>query len=276
MALTNFIPQLWSGALLAHLDKAHVVANLVNRNYEGMIRQAGDTVIINQLGDITVKDYVENTDVEAPEDLSTTKKTLTIDKQKYFNFQIDDVEKAQVAGNLMDAAMQRAAYALADETEKIILTAIDTDAANKLAPVVALDETNIYKELVKVKVAMDKKNVPSQGRWLVVSPDTHALLLQDTRFVATGGSMAEETLRNGFIGRVLGFDVYLSNNLSTLTNGNAAIAGVNMAVTFAEQIVETEAYRMEKRFSDAVKGLNVFGVKVIYPDCLVCLKSTPS
>lgn len=276
MALTNFIPQLWSGALLAHLDKAHVVANLVNRNYEGMIRQAGDTVIINQLGDITVKDYVENTDVEAPEDLSTTKKTLTIDKQKYFNFQIDDVEKAQGAGNLMDAAMQRAAYALADETEKIILTAIDTDAANKLAPVAALDETNIYKELVKVKVAMDKKNVPSQGRWLVVSPDTHALLLQDTRFVATGGSMAEETLRNGFIGRVLGFDVYLSNNLSTLTNGNAAIAGVNMAVTFAEQIVETEAYRMEKRFSDAVKGLNVFGVKVIYPDCLVCLKSTPS
>ena len=276
MALTNFIPQLWSGALLAHLDKAHVVANLVNRNYEGMIRQAGDTVIINQLGDITVKDYVENTDVEAPEDLSTTKKTLTIDKQKYFNFQIDDVEKAQGAGNLMDAAMQRAAYALADETEKIILTAIDTDAANKLAPVVALDETNIYKELVKVKVAMDKKNVPSQGRWLVVSPDTHALLLQDTRFVATGGSMAEETLRNGFIGRVLGFAVYLSNNLSTLTNGNAAIAGVNMAVTFAEQIVETEAYRMEKRFSDAVKGLNVFGVKVIYPDCLVCLKSTPS
>ena len=276
MALTNFIPQLWSGALLAHLDKAHVVANLVNRNYEGMIRQAGDTVIINQLGDITVKDYVENTDVAAPEDLSTTKKTLTIDKQKYFNFQIDDVEKAQGAGNLMDAAMQRAAYALADETEKIILTAIDTDATNKLEPVAALDETNIYKELVKVKVAMDKKNVPSQGRWLVVSPDTHALLLQDTRFVATGGSMAEETLRNGFIGRVLGFEVYLSNNLSTLTNGNAAIAGVNMAVTFAEQIVETEAYRMEKRFSDAVKGLNVFGVKVIYPDCLVCLKSTPS
>lgn len=81
-------------------------------------------------------------------------------------------------------------------------------------------------------------------------------------------------LQNGFVGRVLGFDVYLSNNLETLKNGNAAIAGVNMAVTFAEQIVETEAYRMEKRFSDAVKGLNVFGVKVIYPECLVCLKKS--
>lgn len=275
MALTNFIPQLWSGALLAHLDKAHVVGNLVNRNYEGEIRQYGDTVKISQIGDIAVNDYVENTDINDPEELSVTQKVLTIDKQKYFNFQIDDVDAAQIRTSLMDAAMQRAAYALADATEKIILTAIDTDATNKLLPAAALDETNVYKEIVKMKVAMDKANVPSQGRWLVVSPDTHALLLQDQRFVATGGTMAEETLRNGFIGRILGFDVYLSNNISTLTNGNAAIAGVNMAVTFAEQIVETEAYRMEKRFADSVKGLNIFGVKVIYPECLVCLKSTP-
>lgn len=276
MALTNFIPQLWSGALLAHLDKAHVVANLVNRNYEGEIRQYGDTVKISQIGDITVNDYVENTDINDPEELSVTQKVLTIDKQKYFNFQIDDVDAAQNRTSLMDAAMQRAAYALADATEKIILTAIDTDATNKLLPAAALDETNVYKEIVKMKVAMDKANVPSQGRWLVVSPDTHALLLQDQRFVATGGTMAEETLRNGFIGRILGFDVYLSNNISTLTNGNAAIAGVNMAVTFAEQIVETEAYRMEKRFADSVKGLNIFGVKVIYPESLVCLAKTPS
>lgn len=274
MALTNFIPQLWSGALLAHLDKAHVVANLVNRNYEGEIRQYGDTVKISQIGDITVSDYTENSDITDPEELSVTQKVLTIDKQKYFNFQIDDVDAAQGRTSLMDAAMQRAAYALADATEKIILTAIDTDATNKIVPAATLDATNVYKELVNVKVAMDKKNVSTTGRWLVVSPDTHALLLQDDRFVGTGGTVAESNLQNGFVGRVLGFDVYLSNNLESLTNGNAAIAGVNMAVTFAEQIVQTEAYRMEKRFADAVKGLNVFGVKVIYPDALVCLKKS--
>lgn len=274
MALTNFIPQLWSGALLAHLDKAHVVANLVNRNYEGEIRQYGDTVKISQIGDITVSDYTENTDINDPQELSVTQKVLTIDKQKYFNFQIDDVDAAQIRTSLMDAAMQRAAYALADETEKIILTAMDTDATTKIVPAATLDATNVYKELVNVKVAMDKKNVSTTGRWLIVSPDTHALLLQDSRFVGTGGSMAESTVQNGFVGRVLGFDVYLSNNISTLTNGNAAIAGVNMACTFAEQIVETEAYRMEKRFADAVKGLNIFGVKVIYPDALVCLKKS--
>ena len=275
MAVTGFIPQLWSGALLAHLDKAHVVGNLVNRNYEGEIRQYGDTVKISQIGDITVNDYTENSDITDPEELSVTQKVLTIDKQKYFNFQIDDVDAAQGRTSLMDAAMQRAAYALADATEKIILTAIDTDATNKIVPATTLDATNVYKELVNVKVAIDKKNVSTTGRWLVVSPDTHALLLQDDRFVGTGGTVAESNLQNGFVGRVLGFDVYLSNNLESLTNGNAAIAGVNMAVTFAEQIVQTEAYRMEKRFADAVKGLNVFGVKVIYPDCLVCLKTTP-
>ncbi len=274
MAVTGFIPQLWSGALLAHLDKAHVVGNLVNRNYEGEIRQYGDTVKISQIGDITVSDYTENSDITDPEELSVTQKVLTIDKQKYFNFQIDDVDAAQGRTSLMDAAMQRAAYALADATEKIILTAIDTDATNKIVPAATLDATNVYKELVNVKVAMDKKNVSTTGRWLVVSPDTHALLLQDDRFVGTGGTVAESNLQNGFVGRVLGFDVYLSNNLESLTNGNAAIAGVNMAVTFAEQIVQTEAYRMEKRFADAVKGLNVFGVKVIYPDALVCLKKS--
>ena len=276
MAVTGFIPQLWSGALLAHLDKAHVVGNLVNRNYEGEIKQYGDTVKISQIGDITVSDYTENSDITDPEELSVTQKVLTIDKQKYFNFQIDDVDAAQNRTSLMDAAMQRAAYALADATEKIILTAIDTDATNKIVPAATLDATNVYKELVNVKVAMDKKNVSTTGRWLVVSPDTHALLLQDDRFVGTGGTVAESNLQNGFVGRVLGFDVYLSNNLESLTNGNAAIAGVNMAVTFAEQIVQTEAYRMEKRFADAVKGLNVFGVKVIYPESLVCLAKTPS
>lgn len=274
MAVTNFIPKLWSARLLAHLDKAHVVANLVNRDYEGEIKQFGDTVNINQIGAITVSDYTKNGDISAPQELSTDEKKLVIDKQKYFNFQIDDVDAAQVRSSLMDAAMQRAAYALAEETEKAILAEMDGNATHKIVPAATLDETNIYKELVGVKLKMDKANVPTVGRYLIISPETHSLLLQEDRFVSTGGAMAEGILRNGLVGQVLGFDVYLSNSLDSLTNGNAAIAGVKMAVTFAEQITETEAYRMEKRFADAVKGLNVFGCKVLYPDALVCLKKS--
>lgn len=274
MAVTTFIPQLWSGALLAHLDKAHVVANLVNRNYEGEIRQYGDTVKINQIGAITINDYTENSDIEDPQDLTTTETVLKIDKQKYFNFQIDDVDQAQVRSDLMNSAMQRAGYALADETEKIILGAMDTDAGTKLTAGAKLDKDNVYAEIVKMKVALDKENVPTIGRHLVVSPELHGLLLENDKFVGTGGTMAEGNLKNGFIGRVVGFDVYLSNNLGELTNGKMAIAFITEAVTFAEQIVETEAYRMEKRFADAVKGLNVFGVKVTIPKAVVCLKDT--
>lgn len=272
MAVTTFIPQLWSGALLAHLDKAHVVANLVNRDYEGEIRQYGDTVKINQIGAITINDYTENSDIDDPQDLATTETVLKIDKQKYFNFQIDDVDQAQVRSELMNSAMQRAGYALADETEKIILQEIDTNAGTKLTAGATLDKDNVYSEIVKMKVAMDKENVPTIGRNLIVSPELHGLLLENDKFVGTGGTMAEGNLRNGFIGRVVGFDVYLSNNLGELTNGKMAIAFIKEAVTFAEQIVETEAYRMEKRFADAVKGLNVFGVKVTMPKAVVCLK----
>ena len=97
------------------------------------IKAYGDTVKINQIGAITVSDYTKNTDISDPQELSTTEKVLTIDKQKYFNFQIDDVDAAQVRTPLMDAAMQRAAYALAEETEKVLLQAIDTDATHKIA-----------------------------------------------------------------------------------------------------------------------------------------------
>lgn len=273
MAVTSFIPKLWSARLLAHLDKAHVVANLVNRDYEGEIKAYGDTVKINQVGAITVNDY-SKTDIEDPQELTTSEKTLVINKQKYFNFQIDDVDAAQVRTSLMDEAMQRAAYALADETEKILLKEMDTEATSKLTPTKTLDKTNIYEELIKVKVKLDEKNVPTIGRFLIIPPDVHGLLLAADLIVGTGGAMAESITKNGFVGTILGFDVYLSNNMGSLTNGNGAIAGVKMACTFAEQIVQTEAYRMEKRFADAVKGLNVFGCKVIYPDALVCLKKT--
>ena len=274
MAVTSFIPQLWAGALLAHLDKAHVVANLVNRNYEGEIRQCGDTVKINQIGAVTVKTYTENTDIADPEELTTTETVLRIDKQKYFNFQIDDVDKAQVKSDLMDSAMYRSAYAMADQIEKDILTVIDTEASTRILPSAELSASNIYGELVKVKVAMDKENVPSTGRVGIISPDTHALLLQDERFVATGGAMAEGNLQNGYIGRVLGIDLFMSNNIDTLTNGNAGIFFIREAVTFAEQITSTEAYRMEKRFADAVKGLAVYGTKVTMPKAVVTLKKT--
>ena len=282
MAVTNFIPELWSARLLNALDKSHVFANVVNRDYEGDIKKMGDTVHINTIGAVTIGTYTQNTDfTSGPETLATTDQTLTIDQAKYFNFQVDDIDAAQAAGDIMDKAMTRAAYGLADASDKYIagILAGAADASNLVSSsAVALTSSNVYENVVKMRTILDKANVPTAGRWLVIPPEMYALILLDDRFVKTGGEMAEGILRTGLVAQAAGFDIYLSNNCvsvnSNSTDTYTIVGGVDSAATYAEQIVSTEAYRPEKRFADAVKGLHVYGAKVVDKAQIACLKAT--
>ena len=282
MAVTNFIPELWSARLLNALDKSHVFANVVNRDYEGDIKKMGDTVHINTIGAVTIGTYTQNTDfTSGPETLATTDQTLTIDQAKYFNFQVDDIDAAQAAGDIMDKAMTRAAYGLADASDKYIagILAGAADATNTVSTsAVALTSSNVYENVVKMRTILDKANVPTAGRWLVIPPEMYALILLDDRFVKTGGEMAEGILRTGLVAQAAGFDIYLSNNCVSANVSDKVTytitGGVDAAATYAEQIVSTEAYRPEKRFADAVKGLHVYGAKVVDKAQIACLKAT--
>lgn len=274
MAVTTFIPELWSARLLYALEKSHVATNLVNRNYEGIIANQGDTVHINSIGAITVKDYTRNSNIADPEILTTADQTLDIDQAKYFNFQVDDVDKAQISGDIIDTAMGRSAYALADVSDAFLLKTIANGAAsaNKIgakATLTALTASNVYENIVKMRTLLDKANVPTTGRTIVVPPEVYALLLLDDRFAKSGSDSGQNALLNGMVGRVAGFDVFMSNNCLSGTDGGSGstpyfviTAQVAAATTYAEQIIKTEAYRMEKRFADAVKGLHVYGAKV--------------
>lgn len=277
MAVTSFIPQLWSARLLTALEKSHVATNLVNRDYEGVITAQGDVVNINSIGDINIKNYTKNSDMSDPDDLSTTATKLTISQSKYFNFQVDDVDKVQSAGDLVDTAMSNAAYKLADVADEYLLgvMASGADSANVLKAT-ALTAANIYENIVALRLILDKNNVPTAQRAITVPPEAYALLLQDARFVEGGGTQAEETVRNGYVGQVAGFTVYESNNLpkDESTGAISIIASVPTATTYAEQIVSTEAYRMEKRFADAVKGLHVYGATVTDGKRLAVLPAT--
>ena len=272
MAVTTFIPELWSARLLYALEKSHVATNLVNRNYQGMITNVGDTVHINSIGAITVKDYTKNTDMDAPEALATTDQSLVINQAKSFNFQVDDVDNVQAAGDLVDTAMGRAAYALADVSDAFLLKTIAGGAATgnivgaASAPI-ALTSSNVYENIVKLRTKLDKANVPNTGRTLVVPPEVYALLLLDDRFAKSDAAAGQNALLNGEVGRVAGFTVFMSNNVNTGTDTGKTpyfevTAQVETATTYAEQIIKTEAYRMEKRFADGVKGLHVYGAKV--------------
>lgn len=279
MAVTSFIPTIWSARLMDALQKSHVATNLVNRNYEGLIQGQGDRVKINSIGAITVKTYTKNSDIASPDDLTTTDQTLIISEAKYFNFQVDDIDAVQANGDLVDSAMKNASYQLADVADKYLLGVMfaGVATANKLTNT-QLTASNIYQKIVEMRTKLDKANVPTAGRWIVLPPEAYALLLQDSRFVAGGGDQAEATVRNGLVGKVAGFDVYESNNCPVEAIGGTdhidIIAGVAEATTYAEQIVSTEAYRMEARFADAVKGLHVYGATVTDGTRLAVLPAT--
>lgn len=267
MSIATFIPKIWSARLLEHLDKAHIFGALVNRDYEGEISAFGDTVIINQIGDITIKTYTKDTDIDAPQSLETADQMLIIDQAKYFNFGIDDIDKAQARTPLMDKAMARTAYGLADVNDLFIANLMKTEAGI-LVPSATITPTDAYDVLVEMKIKMDKENVPKTGRWIVVPPEFEGYMLLDPRFASAYGSQAEGRLVNGLVAKGAGFDIYVSNNTPGL------IASNNMSTTYAQQITEVEAYRPEKSFKDAMKGLNVYGGKVTQPKSIAYMEAT--
>jgi hypothetical protein len=256
MAITTFIPEVWSARLLANLQKNLVFGALANRNYEGDIAQFGDTVHINSIQDITVKAYTPNTDIDDPEQLTTVDQTLVIDHGAYYNFYVNDVDAVQARGDLMDAAMRNASYKLSENIEdhlaSVLLTA-GTITGN-------MDATKAYESIVAIKTAMDEANVPKEGRKLVVPPSIEGAILLDDRFIT--GNKGENRLEEGAVAKAAGFDIYISNAKGM----NAKVVAFRSDdFTFANQLTKTEAYRREKGFDDGVKGLALCGAKVTRP-----------
>lgn len=277
MSIQNFIPTIWSARLLNHLDKSHVYLNLLNRDYEGEIKNFGDTVKINQVGDVSIKDYTKGTDIDAPEDITGEQQELKIDQAKYFNFAVDDVDNAQTNPKLMDKAMQRAAYAMNDVVDAFAanLLAINVHADNAIGtndvPIVPT-KADAYDYLVDLNTKLTEANVVKMGRWVVIPAFYHGLLLKDDRFVGNGTDYNQAILEGGEVGKAAGFTVYVSNNVP-ITEGAKykVIAGTTESDSYAAQILNTEAYRPEKRFSDAVKGLHTYGAKVLQSKCIAVL-----
>jgi hypothetical protein len=283
MSLENFIPEIWSARLLANLHMALVYGQegVINRDYEGEIQNAGDTVRINSIGAVTVSDYTKNTNISDPEDLSDNQRALLIDKQKYFNFQVDDVDKVQQTPKVMDEAMMEAGFALAKVADTVIASKyVDADGGNLIGSdgsPITITPATAYDYLVDLGVLLTEANVPELGRFVVVPAWFDGMLRKDERFVSFGTAENVGVRSNGRVGRVSGLDVLVSNNVpNTTATKYKIIAGHRIAWSFAEQITKTEAYRPEKRFADAVKGLHVYGVKVVRPKALAVLTANRS
>lgn len=287
MAITNFIPEIWSAQLLVSLKKSLVYGqpSSVNRNYEGEISQYGDTVHITNILRPSIGDYqahgVDNASGTGSditfEQVNDDTRALTIDQSKYFAFEIDDIEKRQERGSTMGDAASEAAYNLGDVSDQYLAGVMKAGvAASNQLPQVNDGTTDasatgaaLIQMFIDMKVRLDEENVRSQGRWVVISPSMHGKLLGTEQFVRVDASGSAEALRNGQVGRAFGFDVVLSNNVPRTSGADTAIAGYAGATTYAEQIAKVEGVRLEKRFADGLKGLHLYGSKVIRPEGLV-------
>ena len=278
MALT-FIPTVWAARLLTALDKELVYGqtNVCNRDYEGEISDAGNTVKIASVGAIAADDYVKDTPIGEPEILTDETQTMAIDQQKFFHFFVDSIDRAQQNVNVLDEAMRRSAWALRDLADSYLVGLMDTavPAGNKigsLATPMVPTKDDAYEYLVDLGVLLDESNTPLNGRFCVVPAWFHGLLLKDDRFINAGTLRSDRALANGAVGEAAGFTILKSNNVPNDTAAKyKIIAGHSIATTYAEQIVDLHTYKPEKRFGDAVKGLHVYGARVVRPSNLACL-----
>lgn len=274
MSIVNFRPEIWSANLLVATRKALVYGDCVNRDYEGEISAAGDTVRITSVGRPTISSYVPNSTVINPEQVNDSQRTLIVDQSKFFAFAVDDVDARQAKGNVIPQSMSEAAYGFADVIDQFLANSMYTgiQTANQVGSITVASGTpsDFYdKVLVPLKIKLDLANVPTEGRWINIRPEAHGALLRDARFVKVNESGTSEGLRNGMVGRAAGFDIRLTNNAPNTTGSEyVTIAGTNAAYTFAEQINKVEAYRPQNSFSDAVKGLVLYGGKLVRPDFL--------
>lgn len=286
VAIPNFIPELWSSEILVPLRNGLVYASadVSNRDYEGFIRSRGDTVHILSIDDVTIRSYTAHGTISW-EVLSDDDRTLVIDQADYFAFKVDDIEKAQAIPGFIEAAAETAARGLAEEVDTYV-SGLMVDAVDQtgndlgLIAVDISDNTAYTSLLLALRAELNANGVPAAGRWVVVPTAVYGALLSDNRFIdaAAGGSTAP--LREGFVGRAAGFDIYESQTVPQPTAGTYhVLAGHKMATTFADQIPFTggdrvESIRLENQFGDGVRGLHLYGAKVVRPEALALASVT--
>lgn len=265
MSVNNFIPELWSDRIHARMRKALVYGDLANRDYEGEFQGYGSRLKISGVGPVTISSYTPNVTTVTPEQLNDEAAYIEIDQRKYFAFKVDDVDQAQARGNLLSAGMDEAAYGLADVYDQFI--AGKYTLASYITATTPVNSVNVHAFLQSLAQKLDELNVPRVGRWCVIPPWMNTKLVIAKLVVE---NTTNDAFNNGVVGRVAGFDLRMSNNVP-VTSGTdyKVMAGTNRAISAASQLASVEAYRPESSFSDAIKGLSVYGADVVEPDCLV-------
>lgn len=281
MSYNNFIEKIWAKGIQTELERLHVFADGVNREYEGVIKNLGDTVRIKNVGKptITVGDMTtagRSITLSDPEEVPDGAVNLVVDHFATFNYMVQDIDKAQGAGDVMDALNKETSEGLADTHDKFISDLVLGTAGVKVynsGTAIALTNQNIFETLDAAQQVLYENDVkPTTGVTVIVPPWVHTLLRQG--FIKTDTDNSK-MLVNGQVAKYGNMTIKMSNNVATKTVSNTQQWYIQMrtdrAIAFVNQATHLEPYRPEKKFSDAMKGLDLFGGKIVRPKEIITI-----
>ena len=289
-----FLPAVYSKKVLNFFRKASVIEAITNTDYAGDISAFGDSVRIIKEPTISVYQYERGQDVTQTK-LTDQEISLVVDTANAFKFIVDDIETSMSHVNFKEVASSSAAYSLRDAFDSGVLAkmaaglssaspdhTLGTDSATKLAAGVydgagsidlGVGETDPLDVLARMARLLDEENVPEEGRWVVAGPDFYEQLSQsNSKLLSVDYNAGQGSIRNGLVssGKLRGFSMYKSNNMPAQTNATGLVlAGHMSAVATAQTITSTEVVRDPNSFGDIVRGLHVYGAKVLRPEALV-------
>lgn len=266
-----FIPEIWSKKLSTMLEKKCVMMQCVNKNYEGEISQQGDKVKIITPAEVAISTL--GTSAITYSELEPSSQELVIDQKKFFAFKINDIAQVQANTSIMEAHLENARRAIEQVQDAYLLSQhVNVTADNTVgtaASPITLDKTTIYKYFVELAMKLKNSDAVGNGQrpWVVINPLVESYLLQSSEFIGAH-NVADQTLRDGAIGRIAGMDVLVTTNLTDTDGKIYVLAGTNEAITFASQLAKIETLRDKDSFSDLVRGLYLYGAKTVQPAAL--------
>lgn len=288
----GFTPEIWSEKLNIALDNHGVYNDIVNRKYEGEIKNRGDKVYFYTLGNLTVRDYNPNAtgfNGITFEDPQGDKLALEVSQQKYVAYTVDEIQKVQSNIDLINKHIERMAQAFSQTKDLYIhgLALANATTKRNSDSAASMDKDKIWGEICAMYAVLARKNAIINGKdysgkrpALIITPEVEGLVKQTSQFFAN--AVGAEVLRKGQIGTLGGFDVFVDTNIQTDKTGTGTgasysqtiVAMTSDAITYAEQITETDIIKAENSFHHKVKSLQVYGGKVANPDCIVTSKIT--
>ena len=273
MAIANFIPTLWSAKMLVSFRQTAIFAGLANREYEGEAR-SGNTVKISGVVDVAVKDYKAGAlpdgaggtlpRTTTPDEITDTTIDLLINQEKNFDFYVDDIDRVQAAGKLTPYT-DSAAAGLVEDSDKFLAALLFLQGTAVAPGAAATDAKTAWNVIRDLRKALNKAKVPMGERVFVANAEFSALLEEnDSKLMQANTSGTTAGLQEAQLPRILGFDGFGSENLPTV-NKPSIVAFHKSALAYVSQIEKTEAMRAQNKFADRMRGLHVYGGKVVRP-----------